>query len=673
MSEICIFAGTTEGRRLVELLTGQPVRVCAQPVKAFVCVATDYGETLIPHGGNIEISAGRLDGEAMRRLFEERRFDAVIDATHPFATLVSETIQSACRDTATEYLRLNRDDGGTDADAVYVDSIQGAADYLAGHPGNALLATGSKELKPYTDVEGYQERFYPRVLPMKASLEACEAAGFAPAHIIAMQGPFSLDMNVATLKSIGAKYLVTKESGKSGGFSEKLEAARLSGAKCVVIGRPVQAQGMDFAQTARWLVEKYDLRPAREVAIVGIGMGAKDTLTFEADAALRGCDCMIGAKRMLEAAADYGKPGYAEIAPQKIADCMAAHPEYRRFAVVMSGDSGFYSGTKKLLPLLETDRVRVIPGLSSMQVLAAKFHLSWDDARAISLHGREGSIVPELMRWGKVFALMDGADAVKRICADLIDAGMGDAVICVGERLSYPDEKLTRATANELIDYTCAPLSAILVEHPVQSTPLPVGLPDEAFERNLGGEGAKAVPMTKSEVRAVSVSKLRLTEDAVVYDIGAGTGSVSVELALNCPKGRVYAIECREDAVELIKKNQRRFALRNLDVIQGCAPEAMAGLPAPTHAFIGGSSGNMAQIVECLLQKNPRVRIVVNAIALESVGEAADIIAKYGFDDSEIVQLSLARSRKAGRYHLMTGLNPIYIAAMQRREDEHED
>ncbi len=666
MSEICIFAGTTEGRRLVECLVGQPVKVCA-------CVATDYGETLIPRGENIEVLAGRLDEAGMRRLFEARRFDDVIDATHPFATLASETIRTACEATGVGYVRLNRGGDAADDDAVVVDSIQGAADYLAAHEGAALLATGSKELEPYTRVEGYRERFYPRVLPMASSLAACAAAGFAPAHIIAMQGPFSVEMNVATLVSIGAKYLVTKASGSSGGFEEKLEAARRAGAKCVVIGRPAQQAGMDYAQTVHWLVEKYGLTPAREVAVVGIGMGSRSTLTFEADEALRNCDCMIGARRMLEATADYGRPGFAEIASNRIAECMDAHPEYRRFAVVMSGDSGFYSGTKKLLPLLKTDRVRVIPGLSSMQVLCARLKTGWDDARAISLHGRAGSIVPEIRRWGKVFALMDGADAVKRVCADLIDAGLGDSRVSVGERLSYPDEKLTTGTALELKDYACAPLSALLAEHPVSASCLPVGLPDEAFERNTGGEGAKAVPMTKSEVRAVSLSKLRLTEDAVVYDIGAGTGSVSVELALNCPGGRVYAIECREDAAELIKKNRRRFALTNLDVVSGMAPEAFSDLPAPTHAFIGGSSGNMAQIVACLLAKNPRVRIVINAIALESAGEIADILAKYGFDDAEVVQMNLSRSRKAGRYHLMTALNPITIAAMQRREDEHED
>ena len=374
MTEICVFAGTSEGRRLLEFLAGQAVR-------ALACVATDYGEALVPHAANIEVSTGRLDGDAMRALFAERRFDLVIDATHPFATVVSENIARACKEIGTEYLRLNRGDSASDGDAVIVDSIQAAAEFLASHPGNALLATGSKELEPYTAVPDWQARFWPRVLPMASSLEACATAGFAPAHIIAMQGPFSVEMNVATLKAIRAQWLVTKASGDSGGFADKVEAARLAGARCVVIGKPVQREGLDFAGVVNLLMERYGLRDVRQIDIVGIGMGSPETLTREAAAALDACDCMIGARRMLGAAERGGVPCYAEIAPAKIADCIAAHPEYRRIAVVMSGDSGFFSGTKKLLPLLAGHRARVIPGLSSMQVLCARLRTSWDGSR----------------------------------------------------------------------------------------------------------------------------------------------------------------------------------------------------------------------------------------------------------------------------------------------------
>jgi len=660
MCELCIFAGTTEGRQLIDFLAGQPVRVLA-------CVATGYGGSLVPEADNIELSAGRLDETDMEVLFTARRFDLVIDATHPFATLASRSIAAACAATDTRYLRLNRGVGAMEDGAVYVSSIQGAADWLAVHPGVALLATGSKELAPYAAVEGYRDRFYPRVLPMASSLAACEAAGFSPSHIIAMQGPFSVEMNVAMLRSIHADYLVTKDSGDSGGFSDKLEAARQAGVRCVVIGRPEQTDGLDYAGTVRLLMERFGLADVRQIDVVGIGMGSLDTLTVEAQKALEAADCFIGATRMLEAVARFQKPAFARIAPSGIVEVIAAHPEYRRIAVVMSGDSGFYSGTKKLLPLLEGHHVRVVPGLSSMQVLCARLGTSWDDALAISLHGREGSIVPSVRTHGKVFALTDGPDALRRVCGDLCAAGMGDARVSVGQRLSYPDEAILSGTARELRDRDCAPLSVMLVERPLESRVLPLGLPDELFVRQLG-EAGRTVPMTKSEVRAVSVSKLRLTEDAVVWDVGAGTGSVSVEAALLCPRGYVYAVECREDAAALVEQNAERFGLRNLTVIRGMAPEALKDLPAPSHVFIGGSSGGMERIVDLALAKNPSARFVVNVIALESVAEVSRLIREKGFDDSETVLLNVSRSRAAGSYHLMNALNPIWIASMQRTE-----
>lgn len=658
MSEICVFAGTTEGRRLLEFLAGQDVSVLA-------CVATDYGLELSPRGDNIEIAAGRLDAAAMTALFASRRFDMVIDATHPYAEAVSTHIAAACEATGTPRLRLNRGEAAADADAVYVDSIEAAADFLAAHPGRALLATGGKSLAPYTRVPDYRERLYARVLPMAESLQACADAGFAPSHVIAMQGPFSAEMNAATLKAIRADWLVTKDSGDSGGFMEKLAGAKAAGARCVVVGRPKQTEGIGFAQAVAELISRFGLKDVRDVAVVGIGPGAAQGLTAEAERALWACDCVIGAPRMLEAAARFGKPAFDEYAPDKIKACIAAHPEYRRVAVLMSGDPGFFSGAKKLLPRLAGHKVRVIPGVSSLQALCARLQTPWEDVRAVSLHGREGTVVPELRRHGRVFALLDGADAIRRLCEELCTADMGGARLTVGERLSYPDERVTRGTAQSLRDMACAPLSAVLIEADKQ--PLPVGLPDEAFERQLG-EGGATVPMTKSEARAVTLSKLRLPADAVMYDIGAGTGSVGIEAALLCPQGRVFAIERRADAVELIKRNAARFGVGNLAAVEGEAPTALDGLPAPTHAFIGGSGGGLNAIVRALLDKNPRVRIVVNAATPETVGEITRIITDFGFEDAEIVQLGVARGRRAGKYHLMDGLNPVWIAAMQRGE-----
>lgn len=171
--------------------------------------------------------------------------------------------------------------------------------------------------------------------------------------------------------------------------------------------------------------------------------------------------------------------------------------------------------------------------------------------------------------------------------------------------------------------------------------------------------------MTKSEVRTVSLAKLKLTEDSVCYDIGAGTGSVAVEMALRAHQGMVYAIEKKEDAAALIEENKRKFVTDNLTLIRGTAPAAMCGLPAPTHAFVGGSSGNLREILMLLVRKNKDVRIVINCITLETVTEALQAVKDFDFEESEIVQLGVSRAKELGRYHMMMGENPIYVITCQ--------
>lgn len=177
------------------------------------------------------------------------------------------------------------------------------------------------------------------------------------------------------------------------------------------------------------------------------------------------------------------------------------------------------------------------------------------------------------------------------------------------------------------------------------------------------------VPMTKSEVRAVTLSKLELYQNAVIYDVGAGTGSISVEAAMLMTGGHVYSIEHKQEAIDLICQNKEKFKVHNLTVVGKKAPEAFEGLEAPTHAVIGGSSGNMVSILEQLLAKNPKIRIVINVIALETLAEVVSWIKSQRID-AEIVSVTVARARKAGSYHLMQGQNPVYIITLGDREDD---
>lgn len=652
MSEVCVFAGTTEGRELSELLTGKGVPV-------YACVATEYGETLLQEGENLTVSAGRLTEADMEALFREKKFDCVVDATHPYAPIVTENIRSACEATDTEYLRLLRASDAVPEDCIYVGSTAEAVEALKGIPGNILLTTGSKEVGAYAALPDYAQRVYARVLPVESSIASCRESGLPVSHILAMQGPFSLDMNVAMLRSVGASILVTKESGDKGGFQEKADAARAAGAKLLVIGRPQQVEGFSFGRIAVSLAGRYGFTLTPTVAIVGIGPGDRENRTLRADRAIREADCLIGAKRMLEAVAAPGQLCREAIAPEKIEEIIRANPQCRRFAVVMAGDIGFYSGTRKLLPRLSDCKVELIPGLSSLVTLCARLGESYEDVVTVSLHGREGNPAALVARTPKVFALVGGENGMAKLCAQLRDAGLGDVKVSVGEQLGYPDEKITTGTAAELAERNFHSLSVCLIRHDAEPV-VTHGLPDEAFQRGSHADGS-VVPMTKSEVRWAALSHLRLKADSVCWDIGAGTGSVAIEMALQAYRGSVYAVEKKEGALALLEENKRRHHAGHMTIVPGAAPESCEGLPAPTHVFIGGSSGNIRSILELALAKNPHVRIVATAIALDTVAELMTCRKEMSFRESDVVTITAAQGHKAGTYTLMQGQNPVYI------------
>ena len=654
MSKICIFGGTTEGRKLAEFLSGQPCDVT-------VCVATDYGQTLLPEAEHVSVSARRLPVGEIVSLLTEKRFDLVIDATHPYAQSITKSIASACRETGTLRWRLLRSASGVSSEHTYVETVSDAAAFLAGTEGNILLTTGSKELAKFSQLPGFSERVWARVLPMQASLDACAQAGLPASHIFAMQGPFSEAMNAAMLRTIGAQYLVTKDGGAPGGFEEKESAAKSAGARLVVIGRPPEEEGLSLSKTISALCARFGFAPKPEVFIAGIGPGSEALQTQEVRAAIRRADCLIGARRMLDAVAGPQQLAIDAIAPETIASHIAQHPECGVFCVVMSGDTGFYSGTKKLLPLLKTCRVQVLPGLSSMSYLCARLGVSYEDAVPVSLHGRDLDIAREVRRRRKVFTLVGGDGGMQALCERLTQAGLGHVRLSVGERLSYPDEAITRGTAQELRSHTFDKLSAALIENDTPNEIVTPGLPDEAFLRNL--EPGKLVPMTKSEVRSICLSKLRLTPNAVCWDVGAGTGSVSIEMARLCADGTVYAIEKNERALALLEKNKEAFSASNMQIIPGLAPEACRALPAPTHAFLGGTSGSVRDILALLLEKNPHVCIVATAVTLESVSALSSCMAD--FEIAECVSVQVSKAAQLGQYHLMQAQNPVYIFTLQ--------
>lgn len=260
---IQIFSGTSEGHALCRFLA-------AHHIPAEVFVATAYGEAVMEPLPEISIHTGRLSPEEMCMQIDSDAL--VIDATHPYAEQVTENIRAACKKRGAEYLRLVRPQQAAN-DVITVRDTAAAVEWLCCHPGNVLLTTGSKELEAYTAIPDYQARLYPRVLPTAEVLEKCAKLGFSGASIIAMQGPFSYEMNLALLKKVKASVLVTKDTGKNGGFLEKLSAARAIGAQVLMIARPRIETGFTLEELQHYLSKRLglpDMAPPRFPVFVSL-------------------------------------------------------------------------------------------------------------------------------------------------------------------------------------------------------------------------------------------------------------------------------------------------------------------------------------------------------------------------------------------------------------------
>ncbi|WP_313342191.1 precorrin-6A reductase [Sedimentibacter sp.] len=245
MMHVCIFGGTTEGRLLAVFLS-------EFNVKADLYIATEYGEQFVKDLNNVNVHQKRLDKQRMIELFEKNRFDCVADATHPFAKIVSQNVKEAAEHCNLKYYRIVRE---TDKNEypMYFDHIEDIISHLNNDEGSILLTTGSKDLDKFIAVNNYKERIFVRILPMESSLKKAVELGYSNKNIICMQGPFSEELNIAMMNSIGAKFMVTKESAASGGFEEKVNACIKTNAKCLVL-KMAEEEGItlkDFKQIIR--------------------------------------------------------------------------------------------------------------------------------------------------------------------------------------------------------------------------------------------------------------------------------------------------------------------------------------------------------------------------------------------------------------------------------------
>ncbi|MEG0591223.1 MAG: precorrin-6y C5,15-methyltransferase (decarboxylating) subunit CbiE [Lachnospiraceae bacterium] len=398
----------------------------------------------------------------------------------------------------------------------------------------------------------------------------------------------------------------------------------------------------------------------RKIYLAGVGMGTPGTITKEVKDAVESSSCIIGAARMLEGYVHLEKEKVNAYRPDEIAAYIGTHQEHQTIAILLSGDAGYYSGAKKLLSVLSQEdyEVQVLPGISAVAYLAAKCQMSWEDASFVSLHGTKQNFIYEVLHHEKTAILLGGQGIAKEVCEKLSAYGLQELVLHIGTHLSYENERIQTKKAAEIQPEDLEGLTVVMIENPHPQEEVAPHIPDAQF---LRGEA----PMTKEEVRAVCMAKLHLTKNAVLYDVGAGTGSVSIEAALQGGDIQVYAIEKKEVAIALLKANQLKFRADNITIVAGSAPEALVELPAPTHVFIGGSSGNLPEIVRSVKQKNPQVQIVLTAISLETMGEVERLMKSGVLPEEQvtITQLTVAASKTIGTYHMMMGQNPVFVVS----------
>lgn len=688
MSRILIFAGTTEGRKLSE-------RLCERGIEHTVCVATEYGEIVLQENPLAHVHMGRMDSEGMRSFFAQQKCKLIVDATHPYADVVTENIKQAvyafnkahavtdnqaysCISENIEYVRLKRDtDISADYDNIrYFEDNEACARALNNTDGNILLTTGSKELSVYCKTSDVRERLYVRVLPGLESIRLCMNNDITGKHILALQGPFSTQLNEALIDQYDIRCLVTKKSGAAGGFIEKIAAAKNKSIPVYIVGQSGKDDGMSFEAVCEYIDSKYiDSKYNKlHIMLAGIGMGNDACMTKAVSDAIESADILLGASRMIEkySAKIEKKPYYlAEQIIPYLHEICEDTAKISNVLILFSGDTGFYSGSRKLYMAIKNEisegklnaDVSILPGISSVSYMAAAVGETYSDAYICSIHGvKLSNITSRISRYAKTFMLMSGVKDVNML-GQLLSSderyGLQKSSVTVGYQLSYPDENISVLSPQECTKLQREGLYICMIKNPnpVAANVTP-HIRDAEFIR-------EKVPMTKEEIRYVSICKLNLKSDSVLYDVGSGTGSIAVEAASLSDDMEVYAIEQKENAVQLITQNKKKHGLENIHVINAKAPDGMENLPVPTHAFIGGSSGNLKEIIKALKEKNPHIRIVINAISMETICEIKEILAAYDVKNEDIVQLQVSRSKQIGHYHLMQAENPVWICSFE--------
>ncbi len=408
------------------------------------------------------------------------------------------------------------------------------------------------------------------------------------------------------------------------------------------------------------------------VHVVGVGNDGAESLTPRALAIVEKAELLVGGQRLLDSFAHV--PAERMKIGARVDEALAAVAARRatsRVVVLATGDPNYFGITRALLRHLPAEALEIVPNVSALQWAFAKAREPWDDATFLTVHGRTITGLAQAVRGqGKVCLFTDERNTPAAIARALLDAGLDGyrAVLC--EDLGGPSERVSRLSLAELTNRAAHPLNTLILLAPDTALdPTPVawtpGLPEEAFDQRKPKLGL----ITKREIRVLSLARLALRPDSVVWDIGAGSGSVSIEAARLAPRGRVFAVEKNAEDVEIVRANVEKFAVAHVSVVHARAPEGLHELPDPDAVFIGGSGGELAAILAIAAARlRSHGRLVVNAITLDTLHATVSAFRELRLEH-EAILVSIARSKPLLDMMSFEALNPVYIVTGWRREE----
>lgn len=410
------------------------------------------------------------------------------------------------------------------------------------------------------------------------------------------------------------------------------------------------------------------MSPRRAITLIGIGDDGCASLTSRAMNAVMKAGVLVGGERHLEFFPQFqGERILLKGGVASVLDRVAELAEDQNVCVVASGDPLFFGIGSLVIKRLGAEHVEVLPQPSSMQWAFARVGVKWDDAAFVSLHGRSSEgFLTRLKGQVKVAILTDEKNSPSVLAQRMVEHGETAWEAWVCENLGGPDEKVRRFDVAALAAcQDIGPLNVLLLVRSDPSWRAPATIPflhEDQFAKRMPKKGL----ITKREVRLLSLAAMGIRPDSVVWDIGAGSGSVSIEAALLAPKGLVYAIEVDPEGVEICRENLLAHAVDNVRVIAGRAPEALAGLETPDAVFIGGSKGSMEEIIDVVMDRlQPGGRLVVNAITLENVAETYQSLRKRGLVP-DVTLLQVSRAEPLAHYLRYESLNPIQIFSVEK-------